>query len=138
MLTKMVIDLLFKMEVVIAETTFVQNGNKIRRMSIAGPTKTAVDIEAKFEQENGIRLSRRSVSNCLQSYELRSSVMAKKPTVIRKNQKAKHQFALTQKQPIGKRPVKILFFDEFKFSLFDSHGKRYLRPSVVRSLTYIT
>lgn len=107
--------------------TTARDDKTIKRLSVADPRKTAVDIASDLRKHYNVNLHATTVARRLNDVGLYGRHAAKKPLVSAKNRKARLAFARRHRNWGPAEWAKVLFSDESKFELFKTKGVMYVR-----------
>lgn len=107
--------------------TSIRQDRKIRRLSVADPRRSAVNIHKNLNQTNDLNISVRTVRRRLESFGLHGRHGVKKPLITKKNKIARLKFAREHLHWSVKDWSNVLFSDESKFNLFGSDGIQWVR-----------
>ncbi|CAK9829693.1 Transposable element Tcb2 transposase [Anthophora retusa] len=107
--------------------TSIRQDRQIRRLSIADPRRTAVEIHRSLIDTDDLDISVRTVRRRLMSFGLRGRHGVKKPLISKKNRMARLKFAQEHLHWSIEDWSNVLFSDESKFKLFGSVGIQWVR-----------
>lgn len=102
--------------------TSIRQDRQIRRLSIAHPSRTAVEIHRSLIETDDLDISVRTVRRRLMSFGLHGRHGVKKPLISKKNRMARLKFAQEHLHRSIEDWSNVLFSDESKFKLFGSDG----------------
>lgn len=110
--------------------TTAREDKLIKRMSLADPRKTAVDIASDLRKYHHLDVHVATVKRRLNQGGLFGRHAAKKPFVSGKNRSARIKFGRVHRYWTQEEWSKVLYSDESKFELFGSDGVRFVRRPV--------
>ena len=99
----------------------------IVKMSLKDHFNSATSISHAFCEQTGNPISRKTVSRKLKKEKLVARIPCCKPLISKKNQKVRLDFATEYIMWTEEQWNMVHFSDEYKFNLFGSDGKRFVR-----------